>query len=570
MSEKLIREKAEIRYPGYVIGSLSVLHEVMLPKSKGVNTENRINDFRSAIRKAREELSRELEILQGAHQQFRREALNVLNTHLETLKDREFIGEMEKLIKEGVDPIAALRKVFSFYEKLIAGAGSEQIREKTVDLQDIAIRLKNQLGYRKTTTLPKGTVIVWAEQLRPGQILDLKRLGIQGLILKELSPASHEQILISALQIPTLIAPGINPSIPVGESREAILDCIEGEVIIYPDSSEKEDYRNRFSDFQNRRLNLEKEAVDSVNFGESRVNFGINLQVPDELKLVNADTIDGVGLFRTEFLLIEKERLLNEDEQVEIYKQLLGFFSDKYVNIRLFDLRPDKSIQSITSEVSFNEHEGSIRFLLHEKSILESQLKALLRALTETSHRAMTVIIPLVSIYEEVEEIHSLIDRLCSDEGLHRPSLGIMLETPAAVDLIPEIDTLVQSYSVGSNDLLQYLTATDRDAPALRHIYDFYHDSHLNTLERIRQMTAKPVTICGESAADFSFLPALAACGYTDFSLSPAKVPEAKKIMKKLAAMNLSDWYHGIRSKNRIRERRQSADSFLRELMYET
>jgi phosphotransferase system enzyme I (PtsI) len=376
-------------------------------------------------------------------------------------------------------------------------------------------------------------------------------------------------ILADALKIPSLYdiasLPG-NISYPV----KAIIDSHEGVLILSPSETTLKKYEKKLNEpmnhftvsLENRKLkkSLEKIKVPVQTPDGSKINLFVNLELPEELGVFPQNQNSqaqtqaqkqnfGVGLCRSEFLF---QNIFQSDvaKQTRMYSSILRHFGKSPVYIRLFDIGSEKTPQMPENPDAL----FSIRYLLRHQDLLEAQLESLLLA---SNSGNLKILIPMVTLVEEVEEIIALSRKIADRLEVKLPEFAVMIETPAAIDLIPQFNHSVQSYSVGTNDLLQFTTVTDRNLIAHRYIYSPLHESLLASLERIIQLSTLPITVCGEMAGDIKSLNLLIGLGYRSFSMGASKLADIHKSLAKLDIKASESLLANIRSLKTIAERRK-------------
>lgn len=531
-------------FPGFVSGNMAVLPgrkkgpgSEKLAASELIKEKERLH---KAIDNAIKNLNELVSEVTNTVQSQSHEAIDVLSVHHETLKDPLLINDIEQYIeRKQVNAPRAVYRVVEKYIRKLERSGIQTWQEKINDLVDYRTLLLKNLGFIETLNIPEQADILYTEQLSPQQVLELRALGIKGLVLKSSSSMSHDVILIRALQIPAVYGIDMNLDKTSKTLYSTALNASAGIVHLYPHPETMARFK-RMQKVLTKRYNRpepdNKPAKLTTQCGKP-VSVYTNLELTEELSGLDTTETDGVGLFRTEFLLLTRS-LPSITTQVNTYKKVLKAFKGKTVTLRLFDLGGDKFFFPGTTAAK-KKKEGqlghrSIRFLLENRRLLHEQLRAMVKAqIPETKLRIM---IPMVSVIEEFELVEEMLKDICLQEKAAEPELGIMIETPAAIDLLPWFNKKADFFSVGTNDLLQYLTAADRNDLNLRHIYHPLHESLFRALERIRGAIdpAKDISICGEMVSEPYYLALLPALGYYSYSVAPYFLHEARRIIQSI------------------------------------
>ncbi len=545
MIKNMIQKKGKTAYPGLSSGKLAFFQEQVHYRShpahsgdNAINTANEIQRLNRALTSTKMVLNRLMATLSSYNNLASEDARMIMESHLLTLKDPMFINNMQEKISLGMRAEEAVNLVADEYISVFSGMEEEVFRDKRRDIEDIKIRLSSQLGASVRQDLPPGTDIVWAVTLRPQQVIYLHRKGIRGIILNRAAENSHEIILMKALQIPSLFNVPYRPRLSKGETIPAALDAEKGTIYLNPEEKILEEVESRRIHIQEEieRRTDQKKIIHTASGEEIKISM--NLDLLEELKGSNLNTIAGVGLFRTEFLLLANPHL-SEYEQVEYYTRVFSSFPEDDVVIRLFDIGGDKNFFK-TDRQSDENFLGlrSIRYLLKDSDLLKTQIRAILKA---NKGNNAVILLPMISIVEEVERIRAILTDSTKELNVPYPRIGVLVETPAAIDLMPFMNPLVDFYSVGTNDLLQYNTAADRTMNQLSYIYHPLHEGLWNSLERILANAQKtengkkiPVSICGELPSRPEYLSMAIGLGYRNFSIRPSFIYKTKEFIQKI------------------------------------
>ena len=463
---------------------------------------------------------------------------DILEFQISLLNDSELIEPVLKSIKAKEKcSVAWQKKLDSMIEEFEEETDS-YFKARAEDLKDLKKRVlrnltKNDENFSKPfqNLNAKEKSIFLADEMTPSEFIETDWNQIIGIVLKNCSPNSHVAILARSYGIPMLTDFKISLN-RMKNVKNAILDGKKGCLIIEPSPKLLKEYqKNVQNNFKEIQLNLSKLAKPSFNSKGDRILVKINADSMDLLTKIDPEHCDGIGLTRTEFL-IKDGHIPSEEEQFQVYSNLVKWSCGKPITIRTFDVGGDKPVEGITNneENSFLGFRG-IRVSLKFKDLFRSQIRALLRA---TALGPIQVMLPMVTIPEEVEETREIITEeylnLC-EKGIKAgiPKLGIMVEVPLAALSIEKFD--VDFYSIGSNDLIQYLSATARDNRSVSYLYHAKYSAFWDLMSKINahgHRTGREVSICGDIASDTNYLEKLLDNGFRSISVSPNSLVNVK------------------------------------------
>lgn len=508
---------------------------------------NELRRFDDAITRSDAQLRRiqqQIAEQQGDGQEYR-----ILEAHRMMLADVHLVEETRRVISsDQVSAEWALRRALDQIQAVFARIEDPYFRERRSDIDMIGERiLRNLLGMTPPAHegVPKGAV-VFAHDLSPADVTQLGRAGVSGFFTEGGGKTSHAALIARALGLP-LVA-GVQGFIKhIRTGMTVIVDGGRGEVILEPDF----DIQGRYADraardlVQAERLAKARETP-AVSLDDVRVNLAANVELLEELPISVELGADAIGLFRTEFLYLERSTLPTEEEQYQHALSALKAMGGRDVVFRTLDLGGDKLPTSVRIPAGNNPALGlrSIRYSLWRRDVFRSQLRAFYRAAAVGPLRIM---FPLISGVAELRTVREICNEVCNElrrEGLdHDPQvpLGAMVETPSAVFIA---DLLVQEcdfLSIGTNDLIQYALAADRQD---EHVGYLYHPLHPAILRAVKQVVSaanragKPVAMCGDMAGDARFCWVLLGLGLRTLSMAPRQIPMIKSIVR---ATRLSD-----------------------------
>ena len=393
------------------------------------------------------------------------------------------------------------------------------------DYKDIQQQILTHVGITTTLKLPDTPYILLIDDLLPSDVPKLANSPIQGVVLKQGTPTSHASILLRSFAIPTVI---IHDSIE--ETTEAILDTSSGNLVIAPTKLDREKAHTKLKAFQKKKAQNYKNRFESTEtLRGKRVKVLANIGDVESAKEAKELGADGIGLLRSEFLFMERKPTL--EEQTNAYREIFELFDE--LNIRTLDVGGDKPLPYAHIEKEQNPFLGirGIRFSLLEKTLLEEQLLAIFKAVeaTDTRNKTMKIMFPMVNNCNEFIEAKKIAIDIANtyEIDLSAVEFGIMLEVPSVIFALHEFDQLVDFYSIGTNDLTQYLFAIERTHPTLQ--ADALSPMVMNALKLIIETTKKPISICGELAGLGAATETLVNLGYDTLSVSAKLIPSLKE-----------------------------------------
>jgi phosphotransferase system enzyme I (PtsI) len=503
------------------------------------------------------------------------EHIAVLDAHKLMLHDPMLLGEAEKLIhSQGINAEWALSEALQHILSIFEVMEDPFFKERGRDVQDVGEMLLRALqgddGFRQVVgDVPRGAIVV-AEQLSPAEALTLARLPVAAFVLAEGTPTSHTSIIAHSMDIPAVV--GVKSMAEhVGDGERIIVDGVEGEVIVHPSAEEEILYsrRSRRAKAFYRALRQNRDVPATTICGGRVVILRGNLDLIDEGHRVLASGAEGVGLFRTEFLFLERRDLPEEDEQYAAYKAVLEEMSPHPVTMRTLDVGGDKLMKAMRPGMRSSSGLRAIRYCLQDRDLFETQLRALLRA---SAHGPLQVLIPFVTTVSELRLVKRIITKLRAqlvEEGHQVPEnipLGAMIELPAAALIAPRLAKEVDFFSVGTNDLIQYTLAVGRDDDAVEHLHQPLHPGVLALLKLVikaGQDRGIPVSMCGEMAADPRYTLVLLGLGFDELSMNSASIPLVKEVIRRSTAQDGTALLNSLRKLETVEEITDFVDSHM-------
>lgn len=462
----------------------------------------------------------------------------ILDALIDVATDRAFIGEIEKRIVECIDPVAATLQVGKEVAEEFAAIKDPYLSARAEDIRGLTRLIALELLGRKVSSVEdiSSPAIIVAEELSAWDFAKLPLHHIRGLVFTGSAPTSHVSIMAKTHAIPTLVATDVSRNV-LESAGELALDAGEGLVYVDPDARVKEDFAARLEKMQG-----EAKALSRYKTAEPKLKSGRAITVAANLGGINeADAAlsvgaMGVGLFRTELMFMEGRKPPHEEAQYKVYAELAERFAPHQVIIRTLDVGGDKPVPGLAFPKEANPFLGwrGIRLCLDQPSVFKPQLRALLRAAT---HGNLAIMLPMIADVSEVRRTKEMIEACKADldkEGVAyaMPELGIMVETPAAVFCADELASEVSFFSIGTNDLTQYVMAADRLNNKLARLGDPSHPAVMRAIEMVCEAAKRHdlwVSVCGEAASKPEIIPRLIKMGVSKLSMSPESVLRAKK-----------------------------------------
>ncbi len=475
----------------------------------------------------------------------------ILNGHIMLLSDPMLTGEIEAMItNDSVNSEFAIETVCTNYANVFASMGDELMQQRATDMKDIKTRMqKVLLGVESVdiAALPEGSIIL-AKDLTPSMTAGINPANVTGIVTELGGRTSHSAILARALEIPAVVAlTGILNEVKNGDVL--VLDGTDGTVLVNPEDSILAEYQGKRAAFLKEKKELEQYiGKPSVTKDGVHVEVVANIGKPEDVDKVLQYDGEGVGLFRTEFLFMDRDAMPTEEEQFEAYKKVAIAMNGKPVIIRTLDIGGDKEIPYMGLEKDENPFLGyrAVRFCLDRKDdVYRPQLRALLRA---SAFGNIKIMIPLVTCIDEYRQVKALVEEIkeeLTDKGFAFNKdipLGIMVET-AAASLIADIFAKeVDFFSIGTNDLTQYTMSVDRGNDKISYLYSTFNPAVLRSIKRIITCAREEgimVGMCGEAASDPMMIPLLLAFGLNEFSMSPSAILRARKMITEYSTEEL-------------------------------
>lgn len=537
---------------GIGIGKVVILREEKLEIKRETiaDTEAEKARFKQAVDKSIEDTQA---LADDMAQRIGEKEAEILNGHLMLLQDPMMTMEIEgKIDGEKLCSEAAVEDVCTMYADMFASMDDELMQQRAADMRDIKTRMqKVLLGVQSVdvSALPAGSVLV-SEDLTPSVTAGINPANVTGIVTELGGRTSHSAILSRALEIPAVVAAsGILSQVKDGD--EIVLDGETGEIFIWPDEALKTEYQAKKDVYLKEKEELKKYiGKETATKDGVRIETAANIGRPEDIDRVLSYDAEGIGLFRTEFLFMDRTSMPAEEEQFEAYRKVAVAMDGKPVIIRTLDIGGDKEIPYMGLKKDENPFLGyrAIRFCLDRKDdIYRPQLRALLRA---SAFGAIKIMIPMVTCLEEYREAKALIQEIMAEldeNGIPYNKdiqVGIMVETAAASLMADVFAKEVDFFSIGTNDLTQYTMSVDRGNDKVSYLYSTFNPAVLRSIRHIIECGRKEgimVGMCGEAASDPLMIPLLVAFGLNEFSMSASAVLKARKMITECDSRELQE-----------------------------
>ena len=519
----------------------------VIPRHEVSDTAAELERFRAARETAKEQLAK---LYDKALAEAGEDAAMLFEAHQMMLDDLDFVESIEGMIEnDRVNAEAAVRDTGAQFAEMFAAMNDSYMQARAADIRDISARVIGILtGEGESGIVSDVPCIVAADDLAPSETVQLDKALILGFITAGGSANSHTAILARTMGIPAIISAG-DALQPEMEGKYAIIDGQTGEAVIEPDDAERE----RLLKKQAKEKAL-KELLDQLKGKPNVTKDGRNVMVycnigsPADIDAVLQNDGGGIGLFRSEFLYLQGSDYPTEDEQFEAYKTVAERMGGRRVIIRTLDIGADKQADYFHLDKEENPAMGlrAIRICLTRPEVFRTQLRALYRA---SAYGKIAIMFPMITSVWEVQEIKRICRNIRAElakEGVpmaDKVELGIMIETPAAVMMSAELAREVDFFSVGTNDLTQYLLAVDRQGVGLDRFFDAHHPAVLRMLRMAAENAHKAgiwIGICGELGADAELIETFLSMGIDELSVSPSAVLPLRSAIRSIDTTTLA------------------------------
>ena len=527
-------------FRGIAIGKISVYrkNEQQVKRVRTEDTKGELARYEAAKAAAIEQLQ---ELYQKALKEVGEANAAIFEIHQMMLDDGGYNESVENIIEtQKVNAEYAVAVTGDNFVQMFRAMDDDYMRERAADVKDISERVLSILnGGQKGKVVTDEPVIIVADDLAPSETVQLEKDMVLSFVTVHGSVNSHTAILARTMAIPALIGTEELPLDDTVDGKLAVVDGLNGKIYVEPDAQTLEEMKKR------RQAELEKKELlqllkgkENVTLDGKKIMLYANIGNIKDLATVIQNDAGGIGLFRSEFIYLEKDRYPTEEEQFSIYKTAVETMAGKRVIIRTLDIGADKQCEYFKMDKEENPALGyrAIRICLTRPEIFKTQLRALFRA---SAYGNLAIMYPMITSLWEVKRIKEIVEEVKAEltaEQLEfgNPQQGIMIETPAAVMMSEELAKEVDFFSIGTNDLTQYTLAIDRQNPKLDKFYDAHHPAVLSMIRMTVENAHKAgiwAGICGELGADTSLTKEFLAMGVDELSVSPGSILPIRKII---------------------------------------
>jgi phosphotransferase system enzyme I (PtsI) len=530
--------------PGIGIGKAVVIDKASINITKNYikDAGNELDRLMNAIEAAKEQLN---ELYVSTIDELGEKEAQIFKSHEMMLEDDTFISDVENRIKqEGVNAEYALNETSNVYIKMFQSIEDEYLRERAEDIKDVmnrVIRILMGISSVDFSNLKENSIIV-AKDLTPSDTAQIDRTKVAAMITEIGGKTSHAAIIARIMGIPTVVGlNNITDKIKNGDT--VICDGKTGKVLVNPNAKQLFYFTKKKNIEDEIRNELKNQiGLPSVTKDGFKISLTANIGVPNDVDMALENDAEGIGLFRSEFIFMNREHQPTEDEQFEQYKEVLVKMGDKPVIIRTLDIGGDKNVPYIDIPKEMNPFLGyrAIRLCLGNVEVFRTQLRAILRA---SVYGNVKIMIPMISTMKELKDSKKILQQAKDEltkEGIKFKKdieIGIMIEIPSAAIISDLLAREVDFFSIGTNDLIQYTMAVDRMNSKLSYLYSQYHPALLRLIKGIIDNAHEAgiwVGMCGEAAGDPKLIPVFVGMGLDEFSMNSPSILRARYIVRNL------------------------------------
>ena len=557
--------------PGIALGRALVIEhsELVIEKKTIENIDEEIQKLESAVKVSKEELTK---VKEKALAELGEHEAEIFEAHLLVLEDPELIGSaISKIRDEKVNADYALNEIKEMFVAMFESMDNEYMRERAADIKDVTNRVLRHILGIKVVDLAglDEQVVLIAHDLTPSDTATMNKNMVLGFLTDIGGRTSHTAIMARTLEIAAVV--GLNDiTKKVKDGDYIVFNGDTGEVIVNPDEETKAKYASLKEEFEEYRKSLELlKGQASITTDGRHVELAGNIGSPNDVEGLIKNDAEGVGLYRTEFLYMDKEDSFpTEEEQYEAYKAVLEGMNNKPIVIRTLDIGGDKELPYFEMEAEMNPFLGyrAIRLCLDRKDIFKTQLRALYRA---SVHGKLRIMFPMISSLEELLDAKEVIKEVLKELDAENIAysndveIGMMIEIPSAAVISDVLAKHVDFFSIGTNDLIQYTCAVDRMNQKISHLYNQFNPAVLRLIKMVidnAHKEGKWVGMCGESAGDQRMIPILLGFGLDEFSMSPISILPARKLITSLSYADMQKFADEVLAMGTAKEIKEYVD----------
>ena len=536
--------------PGVAIGTAYVIHEIFVNPDTKRLVDSEVTAELANYEFARDKASADLRALEiKVESQVGHDEASIFTVHQAILRDAAFTNKIRSwIVDERMTAPAALHRLLGEYTLLFSKTNDDYLKERLNDVRDVIIRLGALLSDALNVGSESldGPLIVVADELLPSQAVAFGEIDVRGIVTQAGSQTSHAAIIARSRGIPAVSGmKGILRRIKTGDT--IVVDGRDGHVEVNPNPETLAAFRKLEREFFDLKDHLaENKEQPALTADKTKLKLEANINLLADAKAAAAMGASGIGLYRTEYLYLTHPDVPDEDEQYETYRSIVEASPNHNATIRTLDIGGDKTIAYLGhNHQEANPFMGwrSIRLSFEHPEFFNTQIRAIVRVASEFPDGNVRMMFPMVTTVEEIRKLKSMVRRAyksLNSRGIKTKELpvGIMLEVPAAAVSIDSMLDLIDFVSIGSNDLVQYLMAADRDNPKVSHLCQPLAPPVLIVLKKVIEAcndANKPVTVCGEMAGTPKAFVLLLGMGLRRFSMSPAFIPSIKQLASQIS-----------------------------------
>lgn len=532
-------------FKGIAIGKIRFYQkgQQQVKRSKIIDTEAEIARFEKAKETAIVQLK---QLYEKALKEVGEANAMIFDVHAMMLEDGDYLDSIKNIIStQEINAEYAVASTGDNFAAMFAEMDDDYMKARAADVKDISERVIRILsGEDANVNELDEPVIIAADDLAPSETVQLDKEKLLAFVTKHGSSNSHTAILARTMNIPALIGIDIQEG---WNGKMAVVDGYSGQLYIDPEEQVLSQMEKKLSeDLEKRKLLLELKGKENVTLDGHKIHVYANIgNVSDVVNVLKNDA-GGIGLFRSEFLYLEKDHYPTEEEQFQVYKTVAENMAGKKVIIRTLDIGADKQVDYFELEKEENPAMGyrAIRICLDRPQVFRTQLRALFRA---SAYGNISIMFPMIISVNEVKKIKEIVEDVkkeLTEQGISfkEVELGIMIETPAAVMISQELAQEVEFFSIGTNDLTQYTMSVDRGNDKVSYLYSTFNPAVLRSIQRIIECGRAEgimVGMCGEAASDPMMIPLLLAFGLNEFSMSASAILKARKLITEYSIAEL-------------------------------
>ncbi|AEF16998.1 phosphoenolpyruvate-protein phosphotransferase [Thermoanaerobacterium xylanolyticum LX-11] len=564
--------------PGIAIGKVFLytkkFAEINTQSIDEAMVEDEIAKFENSIKLTKEQIEK---IKEKTEREFGKDKAAIFEAHLMLVNDSEFHDSVKNMIKnEHVTADNAVNQVIEQHASMMESLDDKYLKERAVDLRDVGSRIINNLFRIINVNLSEldEKVIIIAKDLTPSDTATMRKEMVLGFATDVGGRTSHTAIMARSLEIPAVVGTGnVTQSVVGGET--AIIDGNEGIVIINPDDATLKEYEEKLNKYKMKveKLKEFKDLPAMTTDGEKSM-LAANIGTPNDVEGALKNGAEGIGLFRTEFLYMNRNNFPTEEEQFEAYKYVAEKMNGKPVTIRTLDIGGDKKLPYLNMPDEMNPFLGyrAIRLCLDEKEMFKTQLRALLRA---SAYGNILIMYPMISSVVEVRKANAILNEVKEELDAKdikydkNIKVGVMIEIPSAAVTADIIAKEVDFFSIGTNDLCQYTLAVDRMNEKIKDYYKPFNLAILRLIKNVIDASHKEgifTAMCGEMAGDPLTTVILLGLGLDEFSMSASSIPTIKNIIRNVSKKKAQEFAKMVMEMSTPDEIEEASRKFLNEI----